>query len=555
MRHWQIAAPQAVYGVQVQISTFNDTDEAITKIRSGNVNYDLYYPSYDQISRLVSGGLISPLNHSYIPNISNVWPSFTNPWYDQEWRYTVPYTIYTTGIGWRNDQVPADIAALQNPYDALWDPAYKGKTAILDDWHTAMAMVLLRQGITDVNTSSAADLKMVGEQLNAMVAATSPKVTVTAYNDLPAGQLGIAQMLSGDIINAQAYLPAGTSTDILRYWFPQDGKGLVDNDLMVILRGGKNPVLAHLFINHMLDPEVAMQNFSAIGYQPPQNSITAESLVQQSSSRRTCARRSLSRSSSTSATGCWNLMRPTTLPGTTCGRRSTPADPRNGGRPGNCGTGAVSPAAAGACQRAMAAVGCARNRLAAGIFHLSALCRAVHCVRTDRPALPHPGPGVEPAAVGFHAIHLRADPHRRPERHFGPALLRTSVYVITASSLCLLIAFPVAYYVARLAGKRKGLLLALLIAPFWISYMMRMFAWVNLLQDDGLVNDVLTFGGCSTRRRLADRPAGGGDPRPGLRLRAVHDPAALRRPRPVVRSRCSRRRVTLAPTGFRRSGG
>lgn len=78
---------------------------------------------------------------------------------------------------------------------------------------------------------------------------------------------------------------------------------------------------------------------------------------------------------------------------------------------------------------------------------------------------------------------------------YGPALLRTAAYVLIASSLCLLIAFPVAYYVARLAGKRKGLLLALLIAPFWISYMMRMLAWVNLLQDDGLVNSVLSFGG------------------------------------------------------------
>jgi spermidine/putrescine transport system permease protein len=81
---------------------------------------------------------------------------------------------------------------------------------------------------------------------------------------------------------------------------------------------------------------------------------------------------------------------------------------------------------------------------------------------------------------------------------FGPALLRTAVYVVIASTLCLLIAFPVAYYVARLSGKRKGLLLALLIAPFWISYMMRMFAWVNLLQNDGLVNKVLSLGGLFT---------------------------------------------------------
>ena len=121
--------------------------------------------------------------------------------------------------------MPADIGALPNPYDSLWDPVDKGKTAVLDDWHTAMAMVLLRQGITDVNTSSETDLKMVGEQLNALVAATSPKVTITMYNDLPAGQLGLAQMWSGDIINAQSYLPEGTSTDVLRYWFPPGRQG------------------------------------------------------------------------------------------------------------------------------------------------------------------------------------------------------------------------------------------------------------------------------------------------------------------------------------------
>ncbi len=276
-----VKAFEEKYGVKVEISTFNDTDEAITKIRGGSVNYDIYFPSYDQISRLVTGKLVQPLNHSYITNIDNVWPSFKNPWYDQDWQYSVPYTIYTTGIGWRNDQVKTDIPKMQNPYDVLWDPQYKSKTAVIDDWHTAMAMVALQQGITDVNTSSESDLKKIGDQLTALTAATSPKVTITMYNDLPAGQLGVSQMWSGDIINAQSYLPDGTSTDILQYWFPADGKGLVDNDLMVVLKSGKNPVLAHLFINHMLAPEAAMQNFTQIGYQPPQNTITADSLVKE----------------------------------------------------------------------------------------------------------------------------------------------------------------------------------------------------------------------------------------------------------------------------------
>ena len=267
------------YGATVAVSTFNDTDEAITKIRAGSVDYDVFFPSYDQIGKLVNGSLLRPLNHSYIPNIKNVWPVFTNPFYDQQWRYTTPYTVYTTGIGWNNTVVPADIGALKNPYESLWDPAYTNKTAVIDDWHTAMSMVLLKSGITDVNTSSAADLKIVGEQLTALVAATSPKVTITMYTDVPTGQIGLTQMWSGDIINAQNYLPEGATAEVLRYWFPTDGRGLVDNDLMVILRSGKNPVLSHLFINHMLDTESAKQNFKQIGYQPPQVSMNPDSLV------------------------------------------------------------------------------------------------------------------------------------------------------------------------------------------------------------------------------------------------------------------------------------
>jgi spermidine/putrescine transport system permease protein len=73
----------------------------------------------------------------------------------------------------------------------------------------------------------------------------------------------------------------------------------------------------------------------------------------------------------------------------------------------------------------------------------------------------------------------------------GPIIVRTLAYTAAASVLCLLIGYPAAYFVARFAGRRKGLFLVLLIAPFWISYMMRMLAWIGLLQTDGYVNKIL----------------------------------------------------------------
>ena len=63
--------------------------------------------------------------------------------------------------------------------------------------------------------------------------------------------------------------------------------------------------------------------------------------------------------------------------------------------------------------------------------------------------------------------------------------VRTVVYVFSAVLLSFLVGYPVAYYLARHAGRWRGVLLALMIVPFWVNYLMRMLAWVNLLQVDG----------------------------------------------------------------------
>ncbi len=111
------------------------------------------------------------------------------------------------------------------------------------------------------------------------------------------------------------------------------------------------------------------------------------------------------------------------------------------------------------------------------------------------PVLRQPVPVWNPLDWDFTQFRYVIDHIVGPDAFFRPALLRTVVYVGLASLLCLLIAYPVAYYTARFAGRWKGVLLAALIAPFWISYMMRMLAWVNLLQTDGLVNKGLSMGG------------------------------------------------------------
>ncbi len=79
----------------------------------------------------------------------------------------------------------------------------------------------------------------------------------------------------------------------------------------------------------------------------------------------------------------------------------------------------------------------------------------------------------------------------RPGRPFWIVFVRTFAYVAISLVGCLAIGYPVAYYLARHARRTKALLLVLLIVPFWISYLMRMLAWIGLLLPDGLVNRTL----------------------------------------------------------------
>ena len=79
-----------------------------------------------------------------------------------------------------------------------------------------------------------------------------------------------------------------------------------------------------------------------------------------------------------------------------------------------------------------------------------------------------------------------------PGAFIGSPALRTLLYTAVAVAVSLAIAYPVAYFVSRYAGRRKALFLILLIAPFWVSYMMRMLAWIDLLQQNGFVNSALS---------------------------------------------------------------
>jgi len=98
------------------------SDEAIAKLAAGAVNFDVIIGlSGSNIVNLIAQQLLRPLNHALLPKLEkNVWPQLQDPFYDGGSRYTVPYVVWLDGIGWRNDKVREDVAAMDVPWDIFW---------------------------------------------------------------------------------------------------------------------------------------------------------------------------------------------------------------------------------------------------------------------------------------------------------------------------------------------------------------------------------------------------------------------------------------------------
>ncbi len=270
------------YKCKVEVTTFNTMNEALAKLRAG-LKFDvLMGATIDVLGDLIEGKLIQPLNHSYIPNIAQAWPEFQNPFYDQRWQYTVPYTIYTTGIAWRKDLVPLDPATLKNPWrEMFFQPKYRGKIAILDDYREGISLGLMINGIYNLNTTTKSQIDLSRQTLTELANLVDLLIDNNDYSEIPSGQTWIHHAWSGDMAASYEYMPKGVPVDVVGYWFPRDGKGPIGNDTNTVLRSSSNPVLAHMFLNYMLDEPVALENISWNGYIQPLTAITPQLLVKE----------------------------------------------------------------------------------------------------------------------------------------------------------------------------------------------------------------------------------------------------------------------------------
>jgi spermidine/putrescine transport system substrate-binding protein len=272
----------AEYGVDVEYTVFDTPEEMVAKVQSSGSDFDIIVSvTPENVGKLAFGELIQPLNKTYIPNFSHVWRVFNEPFYDVGARYTAPYTVYTTGIAYRNDIVTDDIAAMDNPYDVLWDASYASEGVhLLNGARDTLSAALLRMD-ADINTDDPAVLEEAKQMLLEGVDTMNWKFDHVDYNEL--GTFAIHQTWSGQVVYYQYYLPDGLTIDQFSYvWPPKDatgGSGIITNDMFAIPKGARSPVLGHLMIDWLLDPANAALNYSYEGFQPPIDEITPDSIL------------------------------------------------------------------------------------------------------------------------------------------------------------------------------------------------------------------------------------------------------------------------------------
>ena len=271
------------FDVKLELTTFNNMEEGIQKLVAGQVKPDVFFPTTDYVTRLAQTKAIQPLNHDLLPNMtSTVWPAFSDPgpWYDQGWLFTVPYVIYTTGVGFRRDRID-DARAADEGYDLLWNPEFTGEISYYDSYRDALGMAMIRNGDLDPNSGDPAVIDAARDAIKEILNDLQGKLTINgAYAKIPEGEYTVAQAWSGDMVGAKYYLPKGTGEEILGFWYPDDNVGLIGNDTITIPSTSQNPRLAHEFINFLLDEKYGYENFKDyVGYQPPFTTIQPDKLI------------------------------------------------------------------------------------------------------------------------------------------------------------------------------------------------------------------------------------------------------------------------------------
>lgn len=265
---------EEVHGMKLIYDTIESTDELMAKFKAGAAGYDLVNIGVGQIDELVDGNLIQPINHKKVPNFKYVPEDFRDlKGYDPGNKYTMPYAIGTTGIGFNANLVPP-------PMPSHWGDLFEvekvkrfNKKCTTIPGATSLTAALQYLGYH----GSSADPDELEEAKEVLIRVKPYMAKYASTEEVMTGLISerfiCCQVWNGDMAGA-FYEASETEITVtrkyphLQYVLPRPKCSFwIDN--WAISAEAPHPEAAHAFINFWLDPRVSAINSLTVKYAMP----------------------------------------------------------------------------------------------------------------------------------------------------------------------------------------------------------------------------------------------------------------------------------------------
>ncbi|MBQ2694508.1 MAG: spermidine/putrescine ABC transporter substrate-binding protein [Clostridia bacterium] len=255
------AAFEEKYGIDVIYDTYDTNEVMYSKLKGGGVSYDIVIPSDYMIERMIAEDMLQPIDFSNIPNYKYIPDKYKNLAHDPENAYSVPYTVGMVGLIYNTsmiDEVPES-------WTALWDEKYKGSILMINNPRDAFAIAQSILGM-DYNNESPAAWRVAAELLKEQKNVSPAYVNDEIFLKMESGEAALAPYFAGD------YLTMHDNNPDLALVYPKEGVNFFV-DSACVLKDAKNKLAAELYINFLLEPDVALANAEYICYASPHTEV------------------------------------------------------------------------------------------------------------------------------------------------------------------------------------------------------------------------------------------------------------------------------------------
>ena len=249
------------YGIEVVYDTYDNNEVMYSKLKGGGIAYDIVIPSDYMVERMISEGMLEKIDFDNIPNFKYIPDKYRNLGYDPTNEYSVPYTVSYIGLIYNTTMVEE----APDSWTALWDERYSGKILMINNPRDAFAIAQSILGM-DYNTDAPAAWRTAAELLKEQKRVNPNYVNDEVFLKMEPGEAALAPYFVGD------YLTMKENNPDLAFVYPKEGVNYFF-DSACILKGSKNKLAAELYINFLLEPDVALANAEYICYGSPHSEV------------------------------------------------------------------------------------------------------------------------------------------------------------------------------------------------------------------------------------------------------------------------------------------